>query len=107
MTVAALKTGETYDRGTSLVPKFAAIAASSSGANEVVAAVTGKKIRVLSYVEMANGAVNTKWQSASTDKTGLWRPWRASQRLAEHVAQVREAPAESRPAAAVGFVLRS
>lgn len=52
--------------------KSAAIAASSSGDNTVVAAVTGKKIRVLGYVLVANAAVNTKWKSgASTDKTGL------------------------------------
>lgn len=51
--------------------KFAKIAAASSGANEVVAAVTGKKIRVLGYLLSSAGTVNAKWQSASTDLTGL------------------------------------
>lgn len=51
--------------------KYASIAASSSGANSIVAAVASKKIRVLNYVIVANAAVNAKWQSASTDKTGL------------------------------------
>lgn len=63
---AAIKNG-----ATSLTPKFAPIAASSSGDNAIVAAVVGKKIRVLSYVLMANAAVNAKWRSATTDKSGL------------------------------------
>ena len=41
-----------------LPAKFAPISASSSGANAVVAAVTGKKVRVLSYLLVAAGAVN-------------------------------------------------
>lgn len=58
---------------TSVTPKFAKIAASSSGVNIVVAAVATKKIRVLSYVLNANGTVNAKWQSHTTptDLTGL------------------------------------
>lgn len=52
----------------------AAISASSSGANEIVAAQAGRKIRVLGYVMMAASAVNVKWQSDSTDKTGLLYP---------------------------------
>lgn len=54
--------------------KSADIVASASGATEVVAAVTtpvNKKIRVLSYLYRVNGAVNVKWQSATTDLTGL------------------------------------
>lgn len=51
--------------------KTAAIACSSSGANTIVNGVSGKAIRVLGYVIVANGAVNAKWQSASADKTGL------------------------------------
>lgn len=50
--------------------KFAKIDASSSGSNTIVAAVTGKKIRVLSYVIIAAGAVTAKWQSATTDISG-------------------------------------
>lgn len=46
-------------------PKFAQINASTSGDNTIVAAVTGKKIRVLQYVLIAAGAVNARWQSAA------------------------------------------
>lgn len=61
-----------YDGTTALTPKFAAVAASSSGDNTIVAAVTSKKIRVLSYTLMANAAVNAKWQSSvAGDKSGL------------------------------------
>jgi hypothetical protein len=56
---------------TALTPKFAAIAASSSGDNSIVALVSAKKIRVLAYKLVANGAVNAKWRSNTTDKTGL------------------------------------
>jgi uncharacterized protein YgiB involved in biofilm formation len=52
-------------------PNYAVIAASSSGDNAIVAAVTGKRIRVLAYALIANAAVNAKWRSASTDVTGL------------------------------------
>lgn len=54
-----------------MVVQYADVADASSGANEIVAAVTGKRIRVLSYVLSASAAVNAKWQSGSTDKTGL------------------------------------
>ena len=57
-----------------LTPKRAVISASSSGVNALISAVTGKKIRVLSLVLMANAAVNVKFQSHSgpTDLTGLF-----------------------------------
>lgn len=67
----AIDGGTIYSGGTALTPKFAPIAESSSGANEVIAAVTAKKIRVLSFNLMASAAVNAKWQSAATDLTGL------------------------------------
>lgn len=51
--------------------KYAAIAASSNGNNEVVAAVSGKRIIVLSYKVVINAAVNCKWRSANADITGL------------------------------------
>lgn len=54
-----------------LTVKSAVIAASSSGANAIVAAVTGKKIRVLGYIISGVTAVNAKWQSGSTDIGGL------------------------------------
>lgn len=60
-----------YVAGVAVTPKFAVIAASSSGDNQIVAAVTSKKIRVLAYNMVANGAVNAKFQSDATDKTGL------------------------------------
>lgn len=50
----------------------AAIAASAANANQVVAAVAGYKYRVLAFVLSFGGTVNAKWQSASTDKTGLF-----------------------------------
>lgn len=61
------------DDGAVLVPKRAVIVASASGATTVVAAVTGKKIRVLSFVLSANAALNVKFQShgGPTDITGL------------------------------------
>lgn len=61
------------NNGTLLTPKYAVISASSSGANTIVSAVASKKIRILRYSLSANGAVNAKWQSATTptDITGL------------------------------------
>lgn len=63
-----------YSGTTVLTPKFAAISASSSGSNTLVAAVTSKRIRVLGYaIQAAGGAVSVKFQSAgSTDLTGLF-----------------------------------
>lgn len=65
---ATIKNGST-----SLTPKFVAIAASSSGNNTILAAVTSKKIRVLAYNFISNGTVNGKFQSGAsgTDLTGL------------------------------------
>lgn len=48
----------------------ASISTASSGATAVVAAASGRRIRVVSYVLVAAGAVTAKWQSASTDLTG-------------------------------------
>lgn len=56
---------------TALTPKFAIISASASGNTSVVALVASKKIRVLAANFMANGTVNVKFQSNTTDKTGL------------------------------------
>lgn len=60
--------------GTVVTPKFAAIAASTSGNNTLIAAVTSKKIRVLAVAFMANGTVNAKFQSGAggTDLSGLF-----------------------------------
>src|SRR5215207_10431091 len=50
----------------------APIVAAASGDNTVVAAVTGKRIRVIRYEISASGAVNAKWRSGTTDITGLF-----------------------------------
>ena len=49
---------------------FAAINAASSGNNEIVAAVSGKKIKVVSYLIVAAGTVTATWKSASTALSG-------------------------------------
>lgn len=51
--------------GTLLVPKFAAIAAATSGNNTLLAAVTSKKIRVLSLFLVAGAAGNIYFTSAT------------------------------------------
>lgn len=72
-TNAALSTTELMSAGAALTPKFAKIVASSSGATSIVALVSSKKLRVLSWQLVCNGAVNVKWQShvTPTDLTGL------------------------------------
>lgn len=69
--IAAPETGSLYVGGVAVTPKYKVISLSATGT--VVAAVPGKKIRVISYVIMASGTVNTKWQShvAPTDLGGL------------------------------------
>ncbi len=51
---------------------YAPIAASSSGDNQIVAAATGKKIRVVSYVLVASGGVSAKFTDgpAGSNLTG-------------------------------------
>lgn len=53
--------------------KTATIAASTSGNNTIVAALTGRKIRVVAMFATCAGTVNFKWQSGAggTDLTGL------------------------------------
>lgn len=50
----------------------ASIAASTSGNTQVVAAVAGQRIYVAGFYASVNGAVNVKFQSATTDITGLF-----------------------------------
>ncbi len=50
---------------------YAPITASSSGNTAVVSGVSGKKIRVIAFTLVSNGTVNVKWQSNTTDLTGL------------------------------------
>ena len=66
------ETGTIYSGTTALTPKFAKIVASASGNTSVLALVSGKKIRVLRASFVANGSVNVKFQSNTTDVTGLW-----------------------------------
>lgn len=56
------------------MPLTAAIAASASGDNEIVAAVAGKRIVVKSWSvsNLVASAQSIKWRSATTDLTGLW-----------------------------------
>lgn len=61
-TVGTIRGDQIY-AGAALTPKFAAISASSSGNNALVAAVTSKKIRVLAYSLVPNGAVNARFQT--------------------------------------------
>ncbi|TXH35287.1 MAG: hypothetical protein E6Q98_15965 [Rhodospirillaceae bacterium] len=70
---ASLRTDQMLSGSTALTPKFAKIAASASGNNTIVAAVSGKKIRVLALKLIGSDAVNAKWQSGAggTDLTGL------------------------------------
>ena len=46
-------------------PQYAAIDFTSSGDNTVVAAVTGKKIRLLGYVLTALADVSVRWESGA------------------------------------------
>ena len=69
---ASAETSTIYNATTALTPKFAAIAASSSGDNTLVSGVASKTLRVLTYVLMSNGTVNAKFQSSTGgDLTGL------------------------------------
>lgn len=63
--------GAVYQGTSVITPKFGVIACASSGDNAIVAAVAGKRILVLQYNYMANGTVNAKWRSATTDISGL------------------------------------
>lgn len=55
---------------TPMAVKYAVLSAASNGNNTVVAAVTGKKIRVISLWVVSAGTVTTTWQSGAGG-TGL------------------------------------
>lgn len=61
------------DGDTALTPKFAVINVASSGDNTILAAVSGKKIRVLQYTLVCGSAVNVRFESgiAGTALTGV------------------------------------
>jgi len=61
--IASQETSTLYNGSTALTPKFAAIAAATSGDNTLVAAVTSKKIRVLSICLVAGAAGNIYFTS--------------------------------------------
>lgn len=69
------RTDVIYNGTTALTPKFATVAVSSSGVNQVVAAVTSKKIRLIAAYLSCSAAVNAKWQGDTSgtpvDLSGL------------------------------------
>lgn len=73
--IASQETGTLYNGSTALTPKYVIISCGSSGTNNLLAAVTSKKIRVLAYNFITNGAVNVKFVSdaagSPANKTGL------------------------------------
>ncbi len=69
--VRAATDGLYYFNGSPLLVQTAVIATSSSGSTLIVAAVAGRVIRALSDRVMANGTVNVKWKSNTTDICGL------------------------------------
>jgi len=56
--------------GYGIVPKYADIDVASAGDNTIVAAVTGKKIRVLQYALVVSAATTVIWKSGTTPITG-------------------------------------
>lgn len=69
---AALMTNVIHNGATALTPKFAKIDAATAGDNTIVAAVTGKKIRVLQLFLVSAGTVIVRFESgaAGTALTG-------------------------------------
>ncbi len=69
--IAQLATGVLYSGTSALTPKYASISASAAGDNSLVAAVAGKKIRILKYTIVASAGTAAKFRSSSgTDLTG-------------------------------------
>lgn len=65
-TITAKIATDTIQNGTTaLTPKFAVIDAATSGDNTIIAAVSSKKIRVLSAFLVASGAVNVRFESGA------------------------------------------
>lgn len=62
--------------------KFAAISASSSGDNTVVAAVANRKIKVLNYAAIAASDVSVTWKSGSSTSISGAIPFPANGGLA-------------------------
>lgn len=72
-TISADRTDAIYNSSVSITPKFAAISASSSGDNTLVAAVAGKKIRVLAMHFVCASAVDVRLEDGAggTALTGV------------------------------------
>lgn len=65
-TITAKLATDTIQNGTTaLTPKFAIIDHATSGDNTILAAVTSKKIRVISLFLIAAGAVNVRFESGT------------------------------------------
>lgn len=67
--VAELESASMRVSGTSVLPKYAAVAASTAGDNSLVSAVSGKKIRVLSMMIIAGAAGNIYFTSSAAGTT--------------------------------------
>ena len=73
----AFQTSVMYDGQTPVLPKFAVVDAAGLGDNTLVAAVTGKKIRVLAFFGIMTGtAVTIRFESGAsgTALTGQMTP---------------------------------
>ncbi len=69
---SALRTDVIQSAGSQLPPKFAIINVTSTGDSTIVSAVSGKKIRVLSYVVTGDTAGTFRWEGpAATPISGL------------------------------------
>lgn len=68
--------------------QMAVISAAASGANEIVGAVAGKRIVVLSYTLIPAGDVTATWKSDSTAISGAMSRTTASVLTASHSAGV-------------------
>lgn len=62
---ASLESNQMTAGGTVVTPKYAVIDAATSGDNTLVAAVTSKKIRVLSAFLVSAGTVNVRFESGA------------------------------------------
>lgn len=67
--------------GTVVVVKVAFADPATSGDNTIVAAVVGKKIRLLSYTIQGSGTVNTRWKSGAATSKGPLLTWQAREGL--------------------------
>ncbi len=71
---SSMESSQMTTGGVVVTPKSVAIAASATGSNTIIAAVSGKKIRVLACAMISSGVVNAKFRdgAAGSDKTGLF-----------------------------------